>query len=890
MLYFFIDNYLFSLAFIFSSFPALLESAMRPITSFQNIFNLKKLSFIYFIFISLSVSAQQQSNTGDKLTQVSGSITDGVSGAPLAFVRISFTGSSFSTSSDSHGNYSLSAPGSFNQVSYSSMGYIPETRNINPGQANNISVKLRYAETRLKEVNITSAKRQRYRNKGNPAVELIQQVIQQKERNRMQSSNYLQYDLYERIGLSVFNLSNKFLNGRFFSKYRFMLDTTSKINGQRQTSLPVFFSEKLFQNYYRKEPSKSIQILNAQKQTNIIKFIDTAGFDTYLNQLYGNSIDIYSNNILIINHQFLSPIANHAPDFYKFFITDTIKTNGEKLIEISFTPRTKGDALFEGKLAVTMDGYYAVKSCELNVNKAININFMRSLHIRQDFRQDSGRYFLVKSDVKADFGLLKEKGTGVIGERTAVFSNYKLNTPQPDAFYNGKSEQVAENVNQTDTTYWAQHRPDTLNGQQAKVYAHITKLENMPSFKRTTWIASALTGGFANMGPFQLGPLGSTYSYDSQEGSRLQMGGRTTPQFNKTVYLEDHIAYGFKDQQVKYNLNTYFSLNKVSPFRYPSNYFKASYRYDADLPGQSLTVTPEQAALTSFSTGKTDYWLYNKTYTIAYVRDFENHFSFNIAFRNWNQQPARSLTFLSNNTDHKSIHDLTTSEVELNLRYAPHEQIIQGTQERHSIHSPYPIINLQVSHAFKDVFNGAYSYNNITANIYKRFFLSQLGYSDITLVGSFTSGKVPFPLLSILRANQSIAYDPDAYNKMNYLEFVSDHYAGINFTHSFNGFILNKIPLIRHLKWREYLSFKVLYGGLRNENNPLFSKDLYQFPVGSNGSNGTFPLGDTPYVEGGAGIGNIFKFLRIDVIKRFNYLDHPAVSPYGVKLSFSPHL
>jgi hypothetical protein len=878
------------LAFIFWNSSTRLTSAMRIITASQSVYKLKKLRFLYFIFISLSVSAQQQSNTGDKLTQVSGRITDAASGAPLSFIRVSFTGSSYSTTSDNHGNYSLSAPGSFNQVSYSSMGYIPEIRKINPGQVNNVSVKLRYTETQLKEVKITSAKSKRYRNKGNPAVELIQQVIDHKERNRMQSSNYLQYDLYERIGLSVFNLSNKFLNGRFFNKYKFMLDTTSKINGQTQTSLPVFFSEKLFQNYYRKDPSKSIQILNAQKQTNILKFIDTTGLDIYLNRLYGNSIDIYSNNIFIISRQFLSPIANHAPDFYKFFITDTVKTTAEKLIEISFTPRTKGDLLFEGKLYVTMDGNYAVKSCELNVNKEINLNFMRGLNIQQDFKQDSGRYFLVKSDVKADFGLLKNKGIGIFGERTAVFSNYKLNAPQPNAFYEGKSEQVVENSNQADTSYWAHHRPDTLSSQQATVYAHITKLENMPSFKRTTWIASALTGGYANIGPVQLGPLGSTYAYDTQEGSRLQVGGRTTPQFNKTIYLEDHIAYGFKDQQVKYNLNAYFSLNKVSPFRYPRNYFKVSYRYDADLPGQSQTIVPEQAALTSFSTGKTDYWLYNKTYTVAYARDFENHFSYNIAFRNWNQQPAGTLEFRSNNADNNIIHNLTTSEVELNLRYAPHEQILQGTQERHTIHSRYPIFNLQLSHAFKGVFNGSYTYNNITANIYKRFYLSQLGYSDITLLGSITTGKVPFPLLSILRANQSIAYDPDAYNKMNYLEFVSDHYIGLNFTHSFNGFILNKIPLIRHLKWREYLSFKVLYGGLRNENNPLFSKDLYQFPVGSNGSNGTFSLGDTPYVEGGAGIGNIFKFLRIDVIKRFNYLDHPAVSPYGVKLSFSPHL
>ncbi|WPU92456.1 DUF5686 family protein [Mucilaginibacter sabulilitoris] len=875
------------MAFIFWNPLTRLASVTWAITPPQSVYKFKKLSFLYFIFISLSASAQQQSNT---VTQVSGRITDAASGAPLAYIRVNFTGSSYNTTSDKHGNYSLSAPGSFNQVSYSSMGYITEFRKIDPGQVNNVSVKLRYAETQLKEVKITSAKSKRYRNKGNPAVELIQQVIDHKDSNRMQSSNYLQYDLYERIGLSFFNLSNKFLNGRFFSKYKFMLDTTSKIKGQTQTSLPVFFSEKLFQNYYRKDPSTSIQILNAQKQTNILKFIDTTGLDIYVNRLYGNNVDIYSNNIFIINRQFLSPIANHAPDFYKFFITDTVKTTAEKLIEISFTPRTRGDLLFEGRLYVTMDGKYAVKSCELNVNKEINLNFLRSLKIQLDFKRDSDRYFLVKSDVKADFGLLKEKGMGVFGERTAVFSNYKLNAPQPNAFYEGKSQQVLENSNKADTGYWAHHRPDTLTAQQATVYAHITKLENMPSFKRTTWIASALTGGYANVGPVQLGPLGSTYAYDSQEGSRLQIGGRTTPQFSKVIYLEDHIAYGFRDKQVKYNLNTYFSLNKVSAFRFPHDYFKISYRYDADLPGQSLTIIPEQAALTSFSTGRTAYWLYNKTYTAAYVRDFENHFSFNIAFRNWNQQPAAALRFRSNNPDHNLIHDLTTSEVELNMRYAPHEQIIQGTEERHTIHSRYPIFNLQVSHAFKGVFNGAYTYNNVTANIYKRFYMSQLGYSDITLLGSITTGKVPFPLLSILRANQSIAYDPDAYNKMNYLEFVSDHYVGLNFTHSFSGFILNKIPLIRRLKWREYLSFKVLYGGLRNENNPLFSKDLYQFPVGSNGSNGTFALGDTPYIEGGVGIGNILKFLRIDVIKRFNYLDHPAVSPYGVKLSFSPHL
>ncbi|WP_428331389.1 DUF5686 family protein [Mucilaginibacter sp.] len=853
----------------------------------------KKLSLLLFLIIPLSVAAQQSNTLKSKsdtvFTRVSGVIADAVSGQPLPFISIRFNGSDYGVNSDKMGQFTLSAPGSFTHITFSYVGYQSVTKVIKPGQSNKLQIRLHSSQTQLKEVSISSGKNKKYRNKGNPAVELIQQIIDHKPQNRMESSDYLQYDQYERIGLSFFNLSPKFINGRFFSKYKFMLDTTQKINGVKQTSLPVFFSEKLSQNYYRKDPSKSIQILNAQKQINIIKFVDTVGLDIYLNRLYGNNLDIYENNIFIITNQFLSPIANHAPDFYKFFITDTIQTAKGKLIAVSFTPRNKGDLLFEGKLLVTMDGRYAVEGCELNVNKQININFMRSLKIRLDFEQyPGGRYYLSKSDVKADFGITRNKGLGVFGERAVFYSNYKLNQPLAASFYQGKSLQTAANPNQSDTSYWLKHRTDTLNPQQAQIYTHINKLESMPSFKKLTWIASTFTGGYAAWGPVQIGPIGQFFSFNNQEGARFQVGGRTTPDFNKSIYLEGYAGYGTKDKQAKYDLSTYFSLNKTAPYRFPNDYFKISYLYDVDLPGQSFSINNSQAALSSFHTGKTDYWLYNKIFTVAYVKDFENHFSYNLSFRNWNQQAAGTLVYQLNDANSTIVHNLTTSEFDIALRYAPHEQILQGTQQRHTIYSKYPIFNLQINHGFEGVLNGSYSYTNIKANISKRFYFSQLGYSDVTLLGSLITGKVPFPLLNISPANQSIAYDPDAYNKMDYLEFVSDHYVGFNMTQSFNGFFLNKIPLIEHLKWREYLSFKVLYGGLRNENNPLYSKGLYQLPVGSNGGNSTYALGNTPYVETGAGIGNIFKIMRIDVIKRYNYLSHQGISPYGIKLSFSP--
>lgn len=862
------------------------------------------LVLVIFFGICNGVSAQQPSGDGGKknttpetagmnndagvFTTIKGRVTDVDTHHPLPLINVKINGSRYGTVTDQQGDFYLSAPGSYNRVTFSYVGYQQVTKSIAPGKDNVLNVSMHSSQTQLKEVAITSGKKKRYRNKGNPAVDLIREVINHKEENRMTSADYLQYEQYERINLSFVDIPAALINNRFFKMYKFMLDTVR--NGEKkQALLPAYFSEKVFRNYYRKSPEKAIKILVAQKEANILKFIDTAGVDVYLNRLYGNTIDIYANNIFIITNQFLSPIADHAPDFYKFFITDTIRAGKNKLIEISFTPRNQGDLLFEGKLLVTQDGHFAVQSCELKVNKHININFMRSLQIRLDFLPFSnGRYYLSKSDVKADFGVFKNKGFGVNGERTVVFSNYLLNSALPEVFYKGKDLQTVPDADNPDTAYWAQHRPDTLTAQQARVYPRISRLEKMPQFKRATWVAATLTGGYASWGPVQLGPVGSFFSYDSEEGPRFQIGGRTTPALSKTLYFEGYAAYGTRDKQIKYDLSTYIAINKTAFYRFPNDYFKLTYQYDIGVPGQNFSIINQQAAVSSFQSGTTAYWIYNRTFKAEYVKDFENHFSYNLAFRNWDQRAAGRLVYQHNSPDDQIVDHLRTSEVDLGLRYAPHEQILQGTVYRRTIYSKYPILYLQVNHGIKGLFNGSYNYTTLGLNIFKRFYFSQLGFADITLLGGYLNGKVPFPLLSISPANQSIAYDPDAYNQMTYLEFVSDHYAGLNLTQSFNGFFLNKIPLIEHLKWREYLTGKILFGGLRNENNPLYSSGLYNFPVAGNGANGTYALGSKPYIEAGVGIGNIFKFLRIDGIKRFNYLDHPGASRYGIKLSFNP--
>lgn len=123
---------------------------------------------------------------------------------------------------------------------------------------------------------------------------------------------------------------------------------------------------------------------------------------------------------------------------------------------------------------------------------------------------------------------------------------------------------------------------------------------------------------------------------------------------------------------------------------------------------------------------------------------------------------------------------------------------------------------------------------------------------------------------------------------MNFMEFMSDHYAAVDVQYYMNGFLFNKIPLLKKLKLREVFSFKSLWGGLRDENNPNYNtnNNLFLFPLDENGAPISYTLNKSPYIEGSVGIANIFKLFRVDLVKRFSYLDNPGVSEWGIRARF----
>ena len=821
-------------------------------------------------------------------TVVSGVIRDALTNLPVQFTGVYFKGGN-GVNTDSLGRYHIQTDKSFNQIIVSHIGYKSTIKNIVIGKVQTLDIELERDASKLTDVTVSSKNRDRYRNKNNPAVELIKKVIENKSKNKNENYDFTEYEQYEKLQIALSNVSDKVTNNKLLKKYHFIFENrdTTKMDGR--VLLPVYMEETLSKNYYRKNPFKNKNIISAQKRVDFGEYIDNAGVKAYLDRLYAD-IDIYDDNIPLFTNQFLSPIASISPNFYFFYIRDTITDeSGQQLVKLYFTPRNTNDLLFRGTMYITLDGNYAVAKLNMFISKNVNINWVRDMHIVLDFEKNpDGRYHLSKSDVIADASITKNKDGGFFGGRTVVFKNFKINSPQPDSLYDGPSQVILGTAENKPDSFWVSNRLDTLTTAESKVYKNMDSLKGMRSFRNTMNVASFLLSGYKTAGPkFEFGPFNAFYSFNPVEGFRLRFGGRTTPKLSSRLYLETYGAYGFKDKQWKYFGSVAYSLNNKSIYKYPLNYIKASIQRETKIPGQELQFVQEDNFLLSFKRGNNDKWLYNNYYRLDYVHEFNNHLSYNLGFKYWRQQPAGAITYIKEvNNVPVNVEKVITSEVSFQMRWAPHEQFYQGKVYRIPIINKYPILTLNYIAGIKGLFNGQYNYQHVNLRMEKRFYMSVLGYSDVVLEGSYIFGQIPYPLMNIHRANQTYAYQLESYNLMNFLEFVSDHYTAIDIDHHFMGLLFNRIPLFKKLKWREVASFKAIFGGVRSENDPTKNPSLFKYPTDVNGVPVTYNLNKQPYIEGSVGIGNIFRFFRVDLVKRFSYLDHPLVSPLGVRVRF----
>lgn len=827
-------------------------------------------------------------------TKIKGKIIDSKTNEAIPFVNIVVLGTKQGVQTDINGNYTFEIQDkSASKIQFSSVGYQTEIKNFKKELSQTISFKMIPQSKNLGEI-VVKAKKDKYRNKDNPAVVLIKKVIAHRDENRKEGFDFYQYEKYEKIQLNLNNIDDNYKNKKAFKNFQFIFDNldTSKTTGN--VSLPLYLKETVADVFFRKNPKEEKAYIKGEKKIGLDQYIDNNGISTYINRLY-EDINIYESNISILTNQFISPISNLSPTFYRFVILDTLQFQNMKCVNLGFSPRNPADFAFVGNMYISLDSNFSVRKVKLGVPRSINLNFVNELLVEQEFTVlGNNKLMLSKDEVSIDFGFSqKENKRGILGKRTVSYRNYIINQPIDNKTFTPIQRNVLmSNALDKDESFWVSARHEGLSSVEKGIYKMADSIQQVPAFKRFMTVAGLVLFGYKDFGDFEIGPANTFYSFNPVEGLRLRLGGRTMAKLNPKLYVETYAAYGFKDERWKGYLGVTYNLGNNSIYDFPNNFLRVSYQDEVRIPGQELQFIQEDNILLSFKRGVNDKMTYNKIFRLDYRHESRNGISYELGYKNLVQEAAGSLKFERYSraeAPEGSLYqekDLTTSELSVNLRFAPNEQFYQGKNYRIPIINKYPIFQLRYTVGINNLLHGDYNYHNLTFRVNKRFFTSPIGYTDVTAEAGKVFGTVPFPLLMIHRANQSYSYQLESYNLMNFLEFASDKYAAIFIDHYFNGFIFNKIPLIKKLKLREVITFKGLWGGISSKNLPENNYSLYRFPEAQDGTPLTYSLADGAYMEASVGISNIFKIFRIDLVKRLSYLDNPNVSEYGIRGRF----
>ena len=825
-------------------------------------------------FLSLDASGATSALTGV--------VVDSLTHEGLSYVAVFVEGKSAGTMTDENGRFSLAAKIPGDTLRFSMMGYSTKKVVASPL----MTVELSPTGVTLNEV-IVKPKKEKYSKKNNPAVDFLNRIRAASPLSDPKRHDYYNYDKYERINMAI----NDFDPDKNYSwigkKFNFLKDHLdySEISGR--PILNFLTKEKSSEVNYRKKPETTRETVLGLKQVGLDEMTSNKdGTREALEDAF-REIDIYQNDVTLLQNRFVSPLSSIAPDFYKFYLTDTVEVDGDSCVVLSFVPHTSETWGFIGKLYVPKnDSTMFIKQIELHLPHTINVNFLDAMSVRQKFEKSpDGSRFKKSDDMIIEFSVLPSLPK-LYTHRNTVYENHNFDRPGlEDQIFNGTPpEIILEGARDRDEAFWDNHRLVPLKKGEGSVEAMIQRLRSVPLYYWTEKTLKLLVMGYWHTGnppKFDYGPVNTSISYNTAEGVRLRAGGMTTAYLSKRWFARGFVAYGFRDHKFKYRGEVEYSFRdkEYHSREFPVHSLRLTSLYLLDELGQNYTFTNADNLFLSWKRLADTRVTYRRATMLEYTLELYNNFSVSAGASFERQEATRWIPFTDgygNNFGH--YNELMFN---VKLRYAPGEKFLQGTTHRSPINMDAPVIELMHTYAPKGVMGSMFTINRTEMRFFKRIWLSAFGYIDAVVKGGHSWSPSPYMNLCLPNANLSYTIQPESFALMNPLEFINDSYAQVDLTYWMNGLIFNHIPLIKKLKLREVINFKGLWGHLSHRNNPCYDKSLFVFPENVH----TTLMSNVPYMEISAGIDNIFRIIRVDSVWRLSYKHSFDAPDWGIRFA-----
>ncbi|WP_288950376.1 DUF5686 family protein [Xylanibacter rarus] len=826
---------------------------------------------------------------------ITGVVVEESTGDTIPFPSVQYKKEKIATSGNAYGRFSIKRLNG-EKLTFSAVGYQELTILIGPNTPSEMKITLKTDTKQLKGVTVKT-KRSKYSRKNNPAVELMKRVIAAKKRTDLANHDYYQFNKYQKITFAINDIKPTELENEKLKKKKWLINQIETCPYNNKLILPLSVDETVTRNIYRKDPKTEKSIIMGQSSSGVNDLIETGDILNNVLKDVFTDVDLYDDQIRLLQYPFTSPIGKDAISFYRFYIVDTVYVDRDKCFHLQFLPNNQQDFGFRGEIWILADSTLHVKRCNLTLPKKSDVNFVDNLQIIQEYtRLPEGDWALTTDDMFVEMSIAKFL-TKAIVIRTTRMSDYAFDE-LPDKLFKGKTKVLHEsNAMMRDEAFWDKYRSVELTKSESSMDAFINNLSQQKAFKYIIFGVRAFIENFVETGSqnhpskVDIGPINTMISSNFIDGVRTRISAQTTANLNPHWFLSGYYARGWDSRKNYYKGELTYSFNKKEylPREFPKRTLTFTSTYDVCSPSDKFMHTDKDNVFTALKWTKVEKMMFYNRQQLSFEREEEWGFRTTISLKTEENEACGDLFFKP--LSMVGMEDamigqgkFRTTEARIELRYAPGETFINTKQRRLPVNLDAPVFTLSHTTGIKGFLGGDYDYNFTEASIYKRLWLNSWGKIDILAKGGIQWNKVPFPLLIMPAANLSYIISDETFNLVNNMEFLNDRYASLDISWDLNGKIFNRIPLLKKLKWREWLGIKCLWGTLTDKNNPTLAANagdgmLMEFPEGS-----YIMDSKRPYIELIAGIHNIFKIIHIQYVHRLNYNHLPTATKNGVRL------
>ena len=824
---------------------------------------------------------------------LSGYVTDAQTKDSIPYATVMYKGHNLAVVSGLDGRYTIQKKVGWT-LTFSAVGYVPQTVTVTDRTGNPLNIRLKPDTKTLKEVTV-KAKRGRYSRKNNPAVELMRKVIEHKKQSHLDRHDFYQYNKYQKLTLAANEITPEMLNNPKYKKKKWLVDQVETCPYNQKLILPVSVDETVTQMLYRRSPHAERSIIKGQNSTGVGDLFQTGDILTTMMKEVFTDVNIYDDQVRLLQYPFTSPIGKDAIGFYRFYIEDTLKIDRDSVIHLHFLPNNQQDFGFRGDIYILKDSSYQVKRCELSIPRNSDVNFVETLRVIQEFTPlPSGDWVLSVDDMIVEIKMASFLQKFIVIRNTRL-TDYAFDDLPPQLF-KGKKQEVREaDAMMRGDAFWAQYRQVELTRSENSMDDFIKGIENIKGFKYIIFGLKALIENFVETGnpsKVDLGPINTMVSRNTVDGLRTRISAQTTANLNKQWFFSGYYAHGWESGKNYYKGEVTYSFNQKEylPREFPKRTLTLTSTYDVMSPSDKFMHTDKDNVFTAFKWSKVDAMMFYNRQQLAFEREEDWGFKTTVSLKTEANEACGALRFtpLSAYDDalpyaQQPTVRMRTTELHAELQYSPGMTYINTKQRRLKVNLDAPVFTVSHTLGIKGLLGGDYNYNYTEASIYKRFWLNSWGKVDCYVKGGVQWNKVPFLLLCMPETNLSYIIQDNTFNAINNMEFLNDRFLSADVSWDMNGKLFNRIPLLKKLKWREYIGVKMLWGGLSDQNNPLLAENagsttLMAFPTGSY-------IMDThrPYWEVVLGVHNIFKLLHVEYVRRMNYNELPTGKKHGIR-------